>query len=97
MNSTPAQTASLLIAVDYDNTYSAAPALWERFAALAAEDGHRVVICTGRAFAPDVATPLPIFCTGGQAKADYLAAEGLRPNVWVDDDPGSITQNDTTF
>ena len=89
--------SALLIAVDYDNTYSAAPQLWERFAAIAQEEGHRVVICTGRAFAPDVETTLQIFCAGGQAKADYLAGEGLRPHVWVDDDPGSVVQDDITF
>ncbi|MBU3577549.1 hypothetical protein [Polynucleobacter sp. UK-Kesae-W10] len=88
---------ALLIAIDYDNTYSSSPRLWERFAATAREEGHEIVICTGRAFAPELDTSITIHCTGGQAKADYLASLGIRPNIWVDDDPVSITQNDITF
>lgn len=84
----------MLISIDYDGTYSAAPALWERFATMAAEEGHRVIICTARAFPPQVQTALPVYCAGGLAKADYLADFGITPDVWVDDDPGSVTQDD---
>ena len=84
----------MLFAIDYDGAYSAAPALWEQFAANAQAGGHTVIICTGRAFAPTVVTTLTVYCTGGQAKADYLASLGVYPDVWIDDDPGSVTQDD---
>lgn len=85
----------MLFAIDYDGTYSAAPALWEQFAANALANGHDVIICTGRAFAPTVVTTLTVYCTGGQAKADHLAVEwGLFPDVWIDDDPGSVVEDD---
>lgn len=85
---------SMLIAIDYDNTYSADPALWEAFAASARAAGHGVVICTGRAFEPRIQTSLQIFCAAGLAKAEYLAAQGLHPTVWIDDDPTSVNVGD---
>jgi hypothetical protein len=84
----------VLISIDYDGTYSAAPALWEAFAQTALAAGSQVIICTGRAFPPDVQTALPIYCSAGQAKADYLREVGLAPDVWIDDDPGSVIQDD---
>jgi hypothetical protein len=78
-------------AIDYDGTYAAAPALWGQFIAAARLAGHRVLICTGRAFAP-VTLPddLEVHCTAGQAKADYLASLGINVDVWIDDDPSSV-------
>lgn len=85
-------------AIDYDRTYAAAPALWNQFIAAAQLAGHRVLICTGRAFAPVILSDdLEVHCTAGQAKRDYLRDLGIDVSVWIDDDPESITQNDTTF
>lgn len=84
----------MLISIDYDGTYSLAPALWEGFAQTARAAGNQVIICTGRAFPPEVQTELPIYCSAGQAKADYLSLQGLFPDVWVDDDPGSVVEGD---
>ena len=86
------------IAIDYDGTFSADQLLWRQFIRSATALGAHVLICTGRAFPPDDTPPgVEVHCTGGQAKADYLASIGITVNVWIDDDPGSIIQNDTTF
>ena len=84
----------MLFAIDYDGTYSADPALWEQFATNALANGHDVIICTGRAFRPEVSTTLLVYCSGGQAKAEYLASEGVFPDVWIDDDPASVVEDD---
>jgi hypothetical protein len=78
-------------AIDYDGTYAEAPALWGQFIAAARLAGHRVLICTGRAFAPVVLPDdLEVHCTAGQAKRDYLASLGISVDVWIDDDPASV-------
>lgn len=81
----------MLISIDYDNTYSADPPALRDVTAAFKAAGHRVIFCTGRAFPPprDLC-PEPMYCTAGQAKRDYLAAQGLHPDVWIDDDPASI-------
>lgn len=85
-------------AIDYDGTYAAAPALWNRFIESARDAGHRVLICTGRAFAPvTLSDDLEVHCTAGQAKRDYLLGLGIAVDVWIDDDPASVIENDTTF
>lgn len=87
-----------IFAIDYDRTYTAAPTVWDTFIYAARIAGHRVLICTGRAFAPtELRQDIEVYCTAGQAKRDFLRDLGIAVNVWIDDDPESITQNDTTF
>lgn len=85
----------MLIAIDYDGTWTRDPIAW-RYATFALQStGHTVVVCTGRAFPPaDLHTDMAVHCTAGQAKRDYLASLGLRPDVWIDDDPQSILTDD---
>ena len=87
----------LLISIDYDRTYTAAPALWLQFITMAQARGDRVVICTARAFPPREQLPVDVHCSGGQAKADYLASLSLRPDIWIDDDPASICNDDPSL
>ena len=78
-------------AIDYDGTYAAAPALWGQFITAARLAGHRVLICTGRAFAPVILPDdLEVHCSAGQAKRDYLTHLGIRVDVWIDDHPESV-------
>ena len=84
----------MLIAIDYDGTITAAPQLWSNFAVSATLAGHTVIVCTGRAFPPPAPDWLTVHCTAGQAKRDYLAALGIHPDVWIDDDPQSILTDD---
>lgn len=87
----------MLIAIDYDRTYAAAPELWAQFIAMAQARGDQVVICTGRAFPPSEQLPVEVHCTAGQAKAAYLLERGLRPDIWIDDDPWSIVSDDPSL
>lgn len=84
----------MLIAIDYDDTFTRDSLMWGAFISHAVARRHRVVVCTGRAFPPTDdflwSQRVEVYCTGGQAKRDYLAAQGLRPDVWIDDDPASI-------
>lgn len=86
---------SLLIALDWDGTFSADRELWLEFIRLAGSRGHRVFIATARRTDQcdeimRVVGPLgvPIVATGGKPKinaVDDLA--GYLPDIWIDDEP----------
>jgi uncharacterized protein len=96
-----AEGRGLLISLDYDRTYTAAPGLWRSFVAMAAERGNRVVCITRRedteqnreelrlAFA-DLDVADLILCGTGTQKRDAAAAAGLEVDVWIDDHPEGI-------
>lgn len=96
-----AEGRGLLISLDYDRTYTAAPGLWRSFVAMAAERGNRVVCITRRedteqnreelrlAFA-DLDVADLILCGTGTQKRDAAAAAGLDVDVWIDDHPEGI-------
>jgi hypothetical protein len=82
-----------VIAIDYDNTYTADPPLWDMFVDAAKKRGHLVVCVTYRdaklhpgANIPGVET----FYTSAAPKAEFMAREGLAPSIWIDDAPHTI-------
>lgn len=93
----------MIIALDFDDTHTKDPAFWNRFIADAHRSGHRVVIATmrynheaQRVF--DTVKGIrrdDMFFTGRRAKRPHLAALGVHPDVWIDDNPhwvdGDIT------
>lgn len=96
-----AEARGLLISLDYDRTYAAAPGLWRSFVSMAAERGNKVVCITRRedteqnreelraAFA-DLEVADLILCGTGTQKRDAAAAAGLNVDVWIDDYPEGI-------
>lgn len=85
----------MIIALDFDGTHTQDPALWNRFIADSHKSGHRVVVATMRyesEAGPVLATVEGIersdmFFTGRRAKRPHLAALGVLPDVWIDDNP----------
>ncbi len=74
----------MLIALDYDGTYTADPILWESFIKKAQERGHEVKIVTMRFPSeplPDIG--LDILYTSRKAKFAALP----QANIWIDDMP----------
>src|SRR5271154_1151566 len=72
------------IALDYDNTYTRDPELWNMFCAAAIQRKHTVTIVTSRH--PDtpveLLSMLPVVYCGFKAKREQFSAD-----VWIDDDP----------
>ena len=93
----------LVISLDYDRTFTAAPGLWRSFVAMAADRGNRVVCITRRedteenreairsAFA-DLDVAGMILCGAGTQKRDAATAAGLEVDVWIDDYPEGIVR-----
>lgn len=84
----------MLIALDYDGTYTKDPELWDLFLQAATALGHQVIIATMR-FESEGGeiTPLldkgvsSIVFTDRKAKLPALDARGIRPDIWIDDMP----------
>lgn len=87
---------SLLIALDYDDTYTADPLLWDQFIALARTRGHQVICVTGRREPPGLherQIPCRIVCAGGEYKRHAAAKAGHAVHIWIDDMPELIAPN----
>jgi hypothetical protein len=82
---------SLVIALDYDNTYSDDPELWDEFVSSAQKRGHLVFGVTFRRADQPVKMPVEVIYTGGVLKADYLRQIDFpEPSIWIDDYPELI-------
>jgi hypothetical protein len=88
---------SLLLALDYDGTYTADPAFWDGVIALAQRHGHRVVCVTMRRpeecgdVRAHLGGQIEVIPTSREAKALYMARERQMPDIWIDDRPHWIT------
>lgn len=79
----------MLIALDYDKTYTADPALWNDFVQSAQDRGHTVKIVTMRR--PDeaiIGSPVEVVYTSRKAKAAVVSAD-----IWIDDSPHWVYQD----
>jgi HK97 family phage prohead protease len=96
-----AEGRGLLISLDYDRTFTAAPGLWRSFVGMATAAGNKVVCISRRedddanreelrlAFS-DLEVSDLILCGAGTQKRDAAARAGLDVDVWVDDYPEGI-------
>ena len=79
----------MLIALDYDKTYTVDPVLWDDFVQIAQNRGHVVKIVTMRR--PDEAiidAPVEVVYTSRKAKAAVVNAD-----IWIDDSPHWVYQD----
>lgn len=91
----------MIIALDYDGTYTADPGLWDKFILDAEEAGHGVVCVTNRAGPGQVnngtagpiagrvgpAGGIPIVYCNNQPKRRVMLEQGFAVHVWIDDMP----------
>lgn len=83
----------MIIALDYDGTYTTDPVLWDAFIAAARARCHEVHIVTMRSDAEPVrlgAHVDRVHYTDRKAKRRYMEARGLTVQVWIDDMPEFI-------
>lgn len=79
----------MLIALDYDKTYTVDPALWDGFIESAQQRGHAVKIVTmRRPDEPIMGAPVEVVYTSRKAKSAVVSAD-----VWVDDSPHYVYQD----
>jgi hypothetical protein len=85
----------MLIAIDYDETWSRDPAFWLAFTRLAVANGHRVIGVTARddGDRDDMCKhyrSLTLYCTGGKMKRKFVTDRNINVDVWIDDSPEFI-------
>lgn len=79
----------MLIALDYDKTYTADPGLWDQFIKLAVDRGHEVRIATMRFPEESIeGLSIPITYTSRKAKFGCMPAD-----IWIDDTPQYLFQD----
>ncbi len=85
------------IALDFDNTYTADPELWDRFIEDAIDRGHEVWIVTARRNTEEnreiVVVPkcLVVIFTEGVSKIWHMDVKiGVTIDIWIDDDPRAL-------
>ena len=84
----------MLLALDFDETYTRDPEFWNRVILYAKDRGHTVICATMRYEheGKDVIDALEsrvekIIFTGRKAKHGAVYAAGYMPSVWIDDSP----------
>ena len=91
----------MLIALDFDGTYTLEPALWDAMIQLATGFGHEVICVTMRYNNSTEGDPvrevlgdkIKIFFTERHAKGLFMQNLGIVPDVWIDDNPAWIYLN----
>src|SRR5271157_1106932 len=85
----------MIIAIDYDNTYTAAPELWDQVIRLFQETGHTCICITGRTQETLMAKPVMdsigklvhVIFAGSQWKREAAEKHAYKVDVWIDDNP----------
>lgn len=81
----------MIIALDYDNTYTADQQLWNNFILDAQHRGHVVICVTMRRPDEPVTVSwkhsMPVYYTSRKAKKKFIEDLGITPAIWIDDSP----------
>jgi len=89
------------IAIDFDDTYTRDPQMWDKFIGLAQLSGHTVYCVTARShnYDPEVLDSIGkvvgvgnCYFTAMQGKRAYMYANNININVWIDDTPDMIVR-----
>lgn len=89
----------MLISIDYDDTYSAAPEAWAAVCLALKAHGHRVICISARRdtfanrseLAENLPQYVPAYCSYDQPKREFAEERGLHVDVWIDDMPEAVT------
>lgn len=91
----------MIIALDYDNTFTADPEFWLEFIELVRKYNHTVICVTARSDTlsnrQELHFSLPIyvekFFCGDMPKAAYMKHTNYKVDIWIDDRPELIPEN----
>lgn len=90
----------MIVAIDYDNTYTADPETWNKVIHLFLTTKHTVICVTGRDNTEAMSSPvmssvgrlIPVIFAGTSWKRVAAEKAGYKVDIWIDDTPESIAQ-----
>lgn len=84
----------MIIALDYDMTYTKDPNLWDSFIKDSFRRNHKVICVTMRyeeTESDEVINSIGKYCrvifTERKAKKEFLENINIHPDIWIDDNP----------
>jgi hypothetical protein len=89
----------MIIAIDYDGTYSINPELWNQIINLFMDAGYSVICVTGRTkelgqpVLDSIGKLVPVIFAGGLPKREACKNRGYNVGIWIDDMPEMITSS----
>ena len=88
----------MLLALDFDATYTLDPDYWNKVIELTRESGHEIIMATYRHAVADwdpimEKIDLDIHFTDGKAKKPFLEEKGIVVDVWLDDRPLTVVED----
>lgn len=86
----------MLIAIDYDETYTVDPYFWDIVIGLGWQQGHEFICITARSEQDKTEFPdarIKTIYTAGEYKKEFCAKLGIHPDIWIDDAPEVIAEN----
>lgn len=92
----------MIIALDFDGTYTEDPNFWDQVIRAAKIHGHTVIIATMRYDNEEEGSIVretfsgkvdQIIFTERKAKLVHLHEIGVKPHIWIDDNPVWLFQN----
>lgn len=88
------------LGLDYDDTYTRHPEMWDKVIRDMRSFGHKVYLVTWRSEGEsgEVYRKLGnkldgVYPTNRLAKEAFMYAQGIRIDVWIDDNPRAILHN----
>jgi len=89
----------MIIAIDYDGTYAAAPELFNQVIELFQKAGHTVICVTGRdggamgdPVRASIGQLVPCVFAGTEWKKTAAKNQGYDVDIWIDDNPAMIAK-----
>ena len=90
----------MLICIDYDDTYTKMPELLDCIIQKSKDLKYRVILATMRYpqeiddnFSKVMSKCDQTIFTGRKAKLPYLLTQGIKPDLWIDDNPIWLLNN----
>jgi len=88
----------MIVAIDFDQTFTADPNMWAGFIDLANDYGHRIICVTcrpkwdtgGMEQIEKIIGKDNIFFTDNECKISYMEGK-CHVDIWIDDTPATIT------
>ena len=89
----------MLIAIDFDSTYTIDPEFWNSFILMSKSHDHQIICVTMRYseekwfIEESIGKLCKIYYTGRKAKKLFINNLGLNPDVWIDDSPQYVNKD----